>query len=344
MLISAAVTGDEWTITSGAQGPAATFNTRTLTIKGSGSASHMVFANASASRILAVTNVSSGTMLTSGNTITLPVWRAEIAAGDVFMPSLSTQGETVAAPELFSIPNLQAVAAWYGPESTVTVSATKVLSWGNRVSAGSPLVHPGVTETPVHSSAAQNGLNALKFFNGGQFTRLRVAGSDPVATAVLSSANKNLSLTIVANVSSFGENNNIENSLLSIGHEDFNNSYLMIAVCGAAFVVSHNGATQQKRFKMGSAGSDWHIMRLVKTGSAGAFYVDGALVSSMDLSVDPFAQAVNHYSIGNRYAGGTSTYHNGYIGEIVIQATAMSSSQGRELDKLLGAKWGITIT
>jgi hypothetical protein len=124
MLVSAAVTGDEWTLTSGAQGPAMTFNTRTLTIEGSGSASHMVFANASASRILAVTNVSSGTMLTSGNTVTVPAWRSEIAAGDSFFvarPSMDNQGTGVWVRE--NLISFQATG-WTAVRATVASNVT----------------------------------------------------------------------------------------------------------------------------------------------------------------------------------------------------------------------------
>jgi hypothetical protein len=124
MLVSAAVTGDEWTITSGAQGPALTFNTRTLTIEGSGSASHMVFANASASRILAVTDVCAGTSFTSGNTVTVPVWRAEIVAGDSFFvaaPRMDNQGTGVWIRE--NLISFQATG-WTAVRATVASNVT----------------------------------------------------------------------------------------------------------------------------------------------------------------------------------------------------------------------------
>jgi hypothetical protein len=128
MVVSANVTSDEWTISSGAQGPALVFNSRTLTIEGSGSASHMVWARSSGSTILAVTDVCAGTTLSSGNSVTMPVWRAEIVAGDTFhiaRPEMVPLGLGVdLGQNLLKNPNNLAGATWGNANGMLAATAS----------------------------------------------------------------------------------------------------------------------------------------------------------------------------------------------------------------------------
>jgi hypothetical protein len=81
-IVSANATAGDWTIASGSKGPEMTFAQRTLTIEGSGSASHLVFARSSGSTILVVTDCCGAATLISGNSITIQSWTLESDFGD----------------------------------------------------------------------------------------------------------------------------------------------------------------------------------------------------------------------------------------------------------------------
>jgi hypothetical protein len=73
-IVSANATAGDWTIASGANGPEMVFGQRTVTVEGSGSASHLVFARSSGSTILVVTDCCGTTTLASGDSVTIPAW------------------------------------------------------------------------------------------------------------------------------------------------------------------------------------------------------------------------------------------------------------------------------
>jgi hypothetical protein len=81
-IVSANVSSDDFSIVSGVEGPRFVLKSKTVTIEGSGSASHAVLAKSSGSTILATTDVCGSVVLTSGNVLVVPAWLNENLAGD----------------------------------------------------------------------------------------------------------------------------------------------------------------------------------------------------------------------------------------------------------------------
>lgn len=72
MIVSANVSGADFTITSAATGALLTVAAKNgQSIEGSGAATHIAFANASASRLNYVANISPSQVLASGNTVNI---------------------------------------------------------------------------------------------------------------------------------------------------------------------------------------------------------------------------------------------------------------------------------
>jgi hypothetical protein len=82
MLVSCNVSSNDFIIASGSEGPRLALISKTATIEGSGSASHVVLARSSGSTIFMVTEASGSVILVSGNIVTIPPWLNEINAGD----------------------------------------------------------------------------------------------------------------------------------------------------------------------------------------------------------------------------------------------------------------------
>lgn len=131
-IVSANATAGDWTISSGANGPEMVFAQRTMTVEGSGSASHLVFARASGSTILIVTDCCGVTTLASGNSVTIPAWQIASDFGEVMQvnrPAMIHNGLSVLVEHnLIRNPiNVGATAAgeWRSVAGvTVDVSAT----------------------------------------------------------------------------------------------------------------------------------------------------------------------------------------------------------------------------
>lgn len=343
MIVSAAVTGDEWTITSGAQGPALTFNSRTLTIEGSASASHLVFANASGSRILAVTNVSSGTIFSSGNTVTVPVWRAEIAAGDIFYTVPATQGETVAAPTVFSPNNIADIQLWFAPESAVTVTAGRVTQWNDKSGFGRHATNAVSASMPVHASASLNGYNTLAFSSTAPGRKLFI-NSTVAACAVASSALSSFSGAIVLNTSSESTTQRpFQVGVVSAVSDNIRHLRVIAGRWGWVEVIT--ATTTVVNASTSIVANTSHVLRWIWTSGRASLWEDGVqIITSARVSAgDGLAiGSTPQFIIGA--AGNDGAPFIGTIAELIITSTAMTSGQGRELDKLLGAKYGIAIT
>jgi hypothetical protein len=172
-IVSANATAGDWTIASGSKGPEMTFAQRTMTIEGSGSATHLVFARASGSTILVVTDCCGATALISGNAITIPSWTLESDFGDAMAatrPVMEHAGLAVlidhnlirepinvgatANGDWFSTVNMNVVvSATAGPPGvTQDVAKVRMLNAGSHIwtcSARSALVDQAIYRTQI---------------------------------------------------------------------------------------------------------------------------------------------------------------------------------------------------
>jgi hypothetical protein len=339
LLVSANVTADEWTLTSGAQGPAITFNSRTLTIEGSGSASHLVFARSSGSTILALTDVCAGTVFTSGNTVTLPAWRTEIVGGDVFRLAAASQGETVAAPTIFS-PNQLSLLGWYAEQ--VTVTAGRVAQWTDKSGNATHLIQVSASAMPIHVSAVAdlNSRNALRWQSN--FDTMLTMRSVTAAVCAIG----------VSGLAPWSGAMVFENSAVAGVQTIFH-------VNGVTAGTSRQFRTSAGRYQFrevgaatsvqdfGSSKTTPVVLRWQWTSGRASAWENGVqILTSAKVSANDNNNAGSWgspiISIGQQ--ADISNTFTGHIAELLFAATAWSSSQGRELDKLLGAKYGITIT
>jgi hypothetical protein len=340
MIVSATVTADEWSFSSGAQGPALTFNSRTLTIEGSGSASHLVFARSSGSTILALTDVCAGTVFSSGNTVTIPAWRTEIVGGDHFLAAAPQMVPNVGAPGMFSPPNQNDLIAWYAPESTVAVTAGRVSQWNDKSGRGNHVAQVSASKMPTHASAAVNGLNALTFTPAGA----SILWDRSADWATINATDHAFSVVAVQRTASASASQ----VSLAFSTTAADNSFTGISVVNAGYRLFRNdtgGVDVTRTFS--SFTSAWAVHLCNYFGTTFEYHINGVTVTAGSFDVNAFTSA-NTFSIGGLILAsfnpaGTS-FLDGQIAEVLVYATAMTSSNARELDKLLGAKYAITIT
>jgi hypothetical protein len=339
MIVSANVTADEWSFSSGAQGPALTFNSRTLTIEGSGSASHLIFARSSGSTILALTDVCAGTVFASGNTVTTPAWRTEVVGGDTFLITLASQGQTVAAPGMFS-PNALSLLGWYAPESSVTVTAGRVTQWNDKSGNGFHLTQTLLSAMPNHVSAVADfaSRNCVGFVNG-RSTGLVATNATAAVCAVMTSGLSPFSGALVLENSA----TTVQDVIVAIGNTP-GGVQRRIATSGGHYVIREIGGITTAA-EGGSAATTPAVLRWQWTsGRASAWHNGVQIIASAKVCAGGNNAPIN---TGQVHVGRTTDGFNefqGHMAEFMYAATAWSSSQGRELDKLLGAKYGITIT
>jgi hypothetical protein len=296
----------------------------------------MVWARSSGSTILAVTDVCAGTTLASGNSVTTPAWRAEIVGGDTFPVVFGTQGETVAAPTMFSPSNIADLQVWLAPESTVTVSGGRVKSWADKSGSGNDAVQNLNSASPTHLSAV-GGYNAVQFV-GGRLTALRIA-STAAACAISSSAMATWTGALVYQASALGASDMLVYSGISAGVTNFRG---VRHLTGAySFTETFNSINSAQT--VGSAKVTPTVLRWVFNSVISAWENGVSIVTSAKVSAgDNIVGSNIGICIGSQANGGNA--FSGHMWELLISSTAMSSAQGRQLDVLLGAKYGISIT
>jgi hypothetical protein len=198
-IVSANATTGDWSIASGATGPEMVFGERTVTIEGSGSATHLVFARASGTTILVVTDCCGTNILASGNQVTIPAWRIQSDFGDWMASNPATMihnGLSVliehnlirqpinvgaTADDWFSTVNMNVVvSATAGPPGvTQDVAKVRMLSAGSHIwtcSTRSALVNQAIYRTQIDMKSGD------ATAANGDYVGLRTTGMQTVTT------------------------------------------------------------------------------------------------------------------------------------------------------------------
>jgi hypothetical protein len=244
--------------------------------------------------------------------------------------------------EGFSPSQLPDLRFWYAPESGVTVSGSRVLQWNDKSPSLAHLVQVSVSSAPTHVSAALNGYNTVRF-TANNSSLLGASARAPTSAIFSSSKSSFVGSIVVGPTTGLG-------------------------VAATLFRVNCPGTFNDRMISTTAAQSTYHFSEVVVGG--GAFsaanvvsaFVTAAHILRWSWVCGAVAAWVNGSQVlatakvcagGDANLGVSAEVHIGsfgafqYLGditEIIVGSTAWSSAQGRELDKLLGAKYGITIT
>jgi hypothetical protein len=243
------------------------------------------------------------------------------------------------AVEGFSPTQLPDLKLWLAPESGVVVSGSRVEQWNDKSGLGNHATQTVSAAMPVHVSALAdlNGHNAVRLLISG--TRLYSTNAAAVS-AIATSALSQMSGTVVV------EQSAVNNGILWQGCATSSNAntrrliftggkYTLTEVAGgvASAATGGSGKTTPVVFRW-----TWASAK-VNAWENGVGIITSAHVSAgNNIAIG----AAAHMCVGAG-ADGANVFL-GHMAELIIAATAWSSSQGRELDKLLGAKYGIAIT
>jgi hypothetical protein len=245
------------------------------------------------------------------------------------------------AVEGFSPTQLADLKLWVAPESGYVVSGAVVEQWNDKSGLNNHLFNSVSAGMPIMVSGALNGHNALKFNNNvKKMYAVNVAAVSAMAASGLSSLN----MAMVVHTSVINAAQRILTVGITSGASNSQRS-LNFTNAGKYNINEAVGATTTAK-TFGSAQLNVPVVLRWNWSSGHAtFWENGVAVSaSAKLSAGSNNTIGASAMIIFGAAGGDTSPFQGHVTEIILAATAWSSSQGRELDKLLGAKYGIAIT
>lgn len=191
--------------------------------------------------------------------------------------------------------------------SSVTLSGTSVTEWKDK---SGNLRHATPGASPVYETSVQNGLNAVSFVPVDYLRSTWSVASSQATSAFLVLKPDNIT------------NNN---RVLS-GVEQRNFTFIFD---NYNFFDGTNGYTST-----GGTNTNWKVMSIIYNTNA-VIYADGTSV----LTRNPFALAsFNYMDFG---AGNNTNGYDGYIGEIILLASAASTDTRQKIEGYLAWKWGL---
>jgi hypothetical protein len=241
--------------------------------------------------------------------------------------------------EGFSPTQLPDLQLWLAPESGVDVSGDRVLQWNDKSVNQIHIVQASVSSAPIHVSGQLNGHNVVRFHSNNlafmqvcaasQVSAVFASALSPfVGVMVLGSSTPAVQSSLLMRVDTGGS------QLRTVVTSGLNQSYSFRETVGA----TTSAVTVVSAFSTAA-----HVFRWSWTSGNVAAWQNGAQIlatAKVSAGSNTTFGSAARFLIGR---AGASQYI-GDIAEVIVASTAWSSSQGRELDKLLGAKYGIAIT
>jgi hypothetical protein len=244
--------------------------------------------------------------------------------------------------EQFSPTQLPDLQLWLAPDpGAFTVTAGVITQWNDKSGLANHARNVGTSATMPHmASGATNGFNAARFNAAG---RRLWAETLAAVCAVASSSRSSMSIAVVIQSSSDAQTSRI----VCAGGTSAAaaNVRALALINGRHRIVEIDGAAAVTAVAYGSSKLTPEVVRwTLVNGSANAWNNGAAVLSDTRVSAGgSFTLGVSGQIAIGAAGDGTNAFL-GHVNEVIISSTVWSSSQGRELDKLLGAKYGITIT
>jgi hypothetical protein len=254
----------------------------------------------------------------------------------------ASMDHSVAAPELFTLTQLGPQRLWLAPESGVVVSATNRITQWTGKNGTQNATNTRLSAMPYHTSAVQNGYNVVEF-RGTEIDGRLFATNVAAASALAQSGASQWTLGIVC-----------RHSGASGGHKMFqwgvasaSTTQVLYLSTSANYrlVDAGNNATNSSGATFGSVSTtDPIVLRMTYNGNLNVWQDGVQIVTNAKVSGigNKAIGAAPMITIGADGVGGNAW--QGWIAEMYVVSTVANSSQGREMDKLLGAKYGIAIT
>jgi hypothetical protein len=280
--------------------------------------------------------VDSATMGHNGLAVEFPVGGAAnltVVAGTMPHDGLGVEG--------FSPTQLADLQLWLSPESGYVVSGAVVEQWNDKSGLDNHATNPVCASMPYMVSAApgMNNYNTVRFSTVAPGKKM-YANNAAAVCAMASSALSSWSTAIVTQTSATG----LTQHLLQLGAASGTSQIRQVQVIGNHYSIREL-AVASTTMSTGSAKLTPVVLRWTIHSARASLWENGVVVTA-----DGKLSATSNFAIGAApqiifgVRGDDVQPYSGHITEVIMAATAWSSSQGRELDKLLGAKYGITIT
>lgn len=238
---------------------------------------------------------------------------------------------------LFTPPDAGGMIAWYAADSIDSTDGTEQTSWADLSGNGYTLTANSGTG-PTWETNAVNSKPALLFNGTSDFmTNAAIAsqfsGTDIARTvfAVVKAGNYADTQAIIAGTYT-GNNNNLwefdVNQLIHPPRFAIRDSVATLRLVEATSNASTNS---------------FQIVAMSTTGTAADMYVNGTKETAAG-DADVTAVTIDRFTVGSRWtSGGFFFYWTGYIAELLVYDTALSSENIAAVNRYLADKYAITL-
>lgn len=209
------------------------------------------------------------------------------------------------------------LVAWYDASTLGLSNGTQVTSWTDS-KTGSPYT---VTKTAdsgvVYATSQQNGLSTIYW----------AVSSYPAFTPGPDSSTYPYTIAAIISIGSSGYGSILGSDYQGIQfHVDSSNNYLTVNSAGTTAIGTGTTAVST---------SGYHLVVATITSSSYAFYIDGAAAGSGSHSVSLLSGKT--FRVGDSQGPGEAFF--GYMGEIQIYSSALSSGDLSALHSYAVSKW-----
>jgi hypothetical protein len=205
--------------------------------------------------------------------------------------------------------------------STFTLNGSNVSTWRDKSGIG----NNATANTPIELNSTINGFPALKFttaeYIGGNIS---ITGN----TLTVFSTFKVSSLPTFGRVISLG----------SLGGDDYNNTS---STCILNYGSAAMGPMRVSQYVSSATPLNTSVVHTVYFDGTNTYvYTNGGTASSMSSSGN---FSVSRYNLGrSTNTGDTYSAFSGFLGEVIIYNTALTTTQRQTIEGYLARKWGLT--
>ncbi len=248
------------------------------------------------------------------------VWRAVY---DLSGAEVGTKGE----PELIS-----GLVAWYAADAIALNDGDPVGTWEDSSVNNNDATQATAANKPTYKTNILNGLPVVRFDGTNDYLAANGLGT------LISGADKPFTVVILFRAASGAD-------VYSWGNSGNTVPFLTMR-------ISSDKPTSWKRDDAGSgtqkiptdgASTTYRIVSHRHTGTAVSLYVNGVATSVLATADDLGTTTTNIFTLGAFGRTTFSGFMNGDIAEAIIYNRALTDSERRQLERYLGAKWGISV-
>ena len=221
-------------------------------------------------------------------------------------------------------------------DATTVTTGTNVVTWLDKSGNGNNATSVG-TAYPVKTANAINGVQAISFPNTTTTPNPTYFFDGPIS---LTSASITYFVVCTPFSTSVMAGSPRILSLAATGAVDYTSASYIVALyqlnTGVGAYRNGNGSVP-----LTVVANTPYIFSAIATNGNVAIYQNGGSVSNITTGAGTVF-AVSRFRVCNEFNPATEEF-NGYVGEVIIYNTTLTTTQRQQIETYLGSKWGITV-